>query len=1234
MKYTKQEEMDVKEKNEMEKKSYSKEEVVDECLEYFDGDSLASEAWINKYAVKTKNGELEEKTPEDMHKRMAKEFAKIEKKYDYDLNDKKESLSEYGKRREKLTEERIFSYFDKFKYIVPQGSVMSVLGNEYIVGSLSNCIVIDSPKDSYGGIMFTDEQLVQLAKRRCGIGFDISSLRPADMKVSNAAGSTTGAVSFMERFSNTTREVAQSGRRGALMLTMDIAHPESESFTLIKRDLEKVTGANISLRLSDEFMEAVKKDKEYTHRWPIDSENPIITKTIKARDLWNKIIESAHGSAEPGLIFWDRQHNYSTSSVYEEFENICTNPCLTKDAWVMTNNGPKQIKNLINKPFIALVDSDEFFSDNRGFYFTGNKKVYELTTKSGFSLKSTDNHMFKKVNITRYKKEFEWVELKDLKVGDKLNLNNNSEASWDGIGNRDEGWLLGNLLGDGTSYKSNPNGTKEYEHAQLVYWGDNKMKMKEIAANTIKRVLPYRESHFDTGKEDSYEIIKGDKTSLRSSSLKSLADKYGLYKDKTLSENFEDKSSEFYKGFLSGWFDTDGTVLNNIEKGASIRLGSINLDGLKTAQRMLSRLGIISTVYKNRKEDGFRALPNGKGGKSEYYCKANHELVISKENIKKFSDKIGFRDEEKTIKLENLILSYTKKMDRERFVDEIVEIRELGYEDVYDCTILGAHEFEANGLSVHNCSEIAMGPNDSCRLVALNMYECVVNPFTKNAYFDYEKWYEIAYEGQRLNDDLVDLELKAIEKILKKIESDPEPDYIKSTERVTWEKLYETGKKGRRTGLGFTALGDTLAALGLKYDSNKGISTIEEIMKIKCKAEFDSSIDMSIERGSFEGFDTEVESKSEFVQMLKEDLPEVYDRMMKYGRRNISLSTVAPTGTLSLMAQTSSGIEPVFKTSYTRRRKINPADKNAKVDFVDDLGDKWQEYEVIHPKLKKWMEVTGEEDIEKSPYFGSSAEEIDWSKRIKIQSAVQKYITHSISSTINLPEDVAIDTVGEIYMKAWKAGLKGITVYRAGSRSGVLIDKNKESNQNMVFEDSHAPKRPKSLEVNIIRFQNNLEKWIAFIGLYEGKPYEIFTGLAENFVIPNWLESGWIVKAKDNKGRGRYDFCYLDRDGFKVTVEGLSRAFNKEYWNYAKLISGLLRHGMGLPYIIETVDDLQLDNDHINTWKAGVARALKRFIRDGEKPSDTKCTTCGDDDGLVYEEGCLKCKSCGFSKCG
>ena len=836
--------------------TYTQQDVLDACLEYFGGDELAATTWMYKYAARDRSGSYLELTPVDMHARMAREFARIEKKYRRELPPgKHENLSTYGRLRAELSEQKIFQLLDRFRYIIPQGSVMSSLGNGNQLASLSNCIVLPKIHDSYGGIFYTDQQMAQLFKRRCGVGIDLSSLRPAGVKVNNAAETTSGPVSYMERFSNTTREVSQKGRRGALMITMDIAHPDIEDFITIKQDLSKITGANVSVRISDEFMHAVEGNTTYRQAWPLESKYPSITRMSDAKALWNTIIRCAHTTAEPGIIFWDRQHQYSTSSVYPGFKNLSTNPC----------------------------------------------------------------------------------------------------------------------------------------------------------------------------------------------------------------------------------------------------------------------------------------------------------------------------------------------------------------------------------------GEIAMQGGDSCRLIALNLYGFVEHPFTQEARFDYEKFYETVYEAQRLMDDLVDLELEAIERIIQKVESDPEPDNVKAVELETWKLLAYNGSSGRRTGLGFTALADTLASLNMRYDSDEALRETEHIMHVKCGAEFDSSIDLAIERGAFPGFDPVIENASGFVQMLKSEMPSLYERMMSHGRRNISISTVAPTGTLSILAQSSSGIEPVFMTSYKRRRKLSGRNKNTRVDFIDDSGDMWEEFAVYHPKMLQWMEANPGKDEKNSPYYGSTAGDIDWRKRIQLQSVVQKYTTHSISSTINLKAEVTYEQVAEIYLEAWKAGLKGVTVYRDGSRSGVLVSQKEKED----ITDHKAPERPEVLDAEVVRFQNRDQRWIAVVGLMNNRPYEIFTGrIEESLILPGWVNKGWILKKHGENGKARYDFQYLDKDDYRITMEGLSRTFNPEFWNYAKLISGVLRHGMPLPQVVDVVENLNLDSENINTWKSGVARALKKFIRNGTPATDHQCGECGDPEGMVYQEGCLTCKSCGQTKCG
>lgn len=816
-------------------------------LNYFNNDELAAKVWVEKYALRSSKGDLLENLPEEMHHRMAKEFYRIEEHYN-SSSCESEKLSDYGQTRLALTYDSIFEYFKDFKYLVPQGSVMSNLGDSSKFTSLSNCVVVPEIFDSYGGIFFSDQQLAQLYKRRCGVGIDISNLRPIYNKVQNSARTTSGAVSFMDRFSNTTREVAQHGRRGALMITIDVRHPEIIQFVNAKNDLTKVTGANISVRLTNDFMRAVREDKAFELKWPVESSNPSIIKEVRARDIWIEIINSAHANAEPGVLFWDQQHFYSTSSIYPQFRNTSTNPC----------------------------------------------------------------------------------------------------------------------------------------------------------------------------------------------------------------------------------------------------------------------------------------------------------------------------------------------------------------------------------------SEIAMQGGDSCRLMAINLFSFVENPFSENSVFNFKKLYEVAYEGMRLMDDLVDLELEHIERIINKIKLDKEPQYIKDVELKTWELLKNNGKEGRRTGLGFTGLADSLAAIGLKYDSQQALLQIDSIMRTKFQGEIDSTIDLSIQRGSFKGFSSDIEKLSDFVsKMMYLEFPEAWERMQEYGRRNVSFSTVAPTGTLSLLTQTSSGIEPVYMLSYKRRKKVNSPTKKS---VTDNLGDHWEEYQVYHPKLDLWSKVTGNKDFEKSPYWGSEAKEINWEKRIAIQKVIQKYTTHSISSTVNLPSNVSKSQVSNIYIRAWEEGLKGITVYRDGSRDGVLLS-------NDIHQSERLKVRPDVIESEVVRFKNENEEWIAVVGLIHEKPFEIFTGkIDKDFLVPDGVKRGVTIKVKGKDGN-RYDFQFSDKSGKTRTLKGLSRAFNIEYWNYAKLISGMLRIQMPIDQIVKLVEGLNLYEDSINTWKNGVSRALRSYINPGFVKKGSFCPSCYKKDSLEYQEGCLKCNNCGFTEC-
>ena len=847
----------------MEKKTYSYDEAYNASLQYFKGDELAARVWVNKYAVKDSFGNIYEKSPEDMHWRIANEVARIEAKYP-----------------NALSAQELFDLLDHFKYIVPQGSPMTGIGNDYQVASLSNCFVIglEGAADSYGAIIRIDEEQVQLMKRRGGVGHDLSHIRPKGSPVKNSALTSTGLVPFMERYSNSTREVAQDGRRGALMLSVSIKHPDSEAFIDAKMTEGKVTGANVSVKLDDEFMQAAVEGRMYTQQFPIDSDHPMVSKQINASALWKKIVHNAWKSAEPGVLFWD----------------------------------------------------------------------------------------------------------------------------------------------------------------------------------TIIR----------------------------------------------------------------------------------------------------------------------ESVPD---------CYAD----------------LGFRT-----------------------------------------------------VSTNPCGEIPLCPYDSCRLLAINLYSYVINPFTPEARFDFDLFKKHIALAQRIMDDIIDLELEKIERIMEKIDADPESEEVKGAERHLWEKIYRKSGLGRRTGVGITAEGDMLAAMGLRYGTEEATEFSEQVHKTVALEAYRSSVNMAKERGAFEIYDAEREKNNPFINRIKDADPALYEDMIRYGRRNIACLTIAPTGTTSLMTQTTSGIEPVFMPVYMRRRKVNPNDANVRVDFVDETGDAFEEYVVFHHKFLTWMEVNGydpnkhytQEEIDdlvaKSPYYKATSNDVDWLMKVKMQGRIQKWVDHSISVTINLPNSVDEELVNRLYVEAWRSGCKGCTVYRDGSRAGVLIstkkDKKKEEEECHCKPPQVVEVRPKVLEADVVRFQNNKEKWVAFVGLLDGRPYEIFTGLQddeEGIVLPKSVTSGRIIKNYDEDGVKRYDFQFENKRGYKMTIEGLSEKFNKEYWNYAKLISGVLRWRMPIDQVIKLVGSLQLDSENINTWKNGVERALKKYVQDGTEAKGVKCPNCGHET-LVYQEGCLICKTCGSSRCG
>lgn len=1095
----------------MDKKTYSNQEAVQTATKYFNGDSLAGSVWVSKYALKSPDGEILESSPIDMHLRMAQEVARIENKYP-----------------NPMTQETIFELFDKFKYIIPQGGSMTGIGNNNQISSISNCFVIgtDTNSDSYGGVLKIDEEQIQLMKRRGGVGHDLSHIRPAGSPVLNSALTSTGIVPFMERYSNSTREVAQDGRRGALMLSLSVKHPDAEKFIDAKMDSGKVTGANVSVKLDDEFMRAVVENKGYRQQFPIDSDSPRVISEIDARTLWNKIIHNAWKSAEPGVLFWDTITRESVADCYADqgFKTVSTNPCQPEWATVLTPNGISTIGeiNIGDK-----IWSSEGWTVVVNKQCTGIKDVHEYRTSAG-SFIGTENH--------RIISNGEKIEVKDADSIDILTGDNTNEQC---INEQD--------YTDGTLFVT------KYSHKSDNYHQPRIIRASEIPDTTFR------------------------------------------------------KNPSEIKGFLQGVCVTAG-VINDGKI-------TIKTDSFKTCtqlQIMFSSIGIKS-----------------------HCTTANHTESLACESI------------------------YTIYIPQEQFTPDAKSPVEtctitsrdiISNEPVYSITVDNkSHTYWTGGLNVSNCGEIPLCPYDSCRLIALNLFSYVVNPFTTEAYFDYSLFADHAQKAARIMDDIIDLEIEKIDAILAKIESDPESEDIKSTEVALWTKIKNKAILGRRAGIGITAEGDALAALGLTYGSNEAIVAATNIHKTLAVCCYKASVNLAKERGSFPMYNSKKEEHNPMIQRIKDEDPNLYDEMLTYGRRNIAMLTIAPTGTTSLMSQTTSGIEPVFMPVYKRRKKVNPNDKDVKATFVDSVGDSWEEYYVFHHNFIKWAEINKNmteshlktltdseinQLVSESPYHKATANDVDWVSKVKMQGSIQKWIDHSISVTVNLPREASEELVSQVYLTAWESGCKGVTVYREGSRDGVLVSKDDKGKRNNA--DQERPQsRPTSLDCDVVRFNNGSDKWIAFIGKWNEKPYEIFTGKIEDdaLFVPTAVKTGCIIKVKQSNEESRYDFQYQDKYGYINTIGGISRMFDKSFWNYSKLISGTLRNGMPVVDVVNLVSSLNLDGESLNTWNNGVARALKRYIPNGtEAPKGNTCTSCNEST-LVYEEGCLVCKCCGYSKC-
>jgi len=1146
--------------------TYTYDQAFNASVEYFKGDELAAKVFVDKYALQNNNGEYLELTPKDMHKRLAKEFARIELNYP-----------------NPMSEDEIFNLLDGFKYIVPQGSPMSAIANNYQLQSLSNCFVIQgvhSEKlDSYGGIMLADQELAQVFKRRGGCGLDISGIRPKGMLTSNAAKTTDGIGVFMERFSNTCREVAMNGRRGAEMITISVNHPEIETFINIKRDLKKVTGANISIKLNDEFMNAVKKDQEYTLRWPVDKnpEEAKITKIVKAKEIWDQIIDSAWASAEPGLLFWSKVEEDTPADIYSEegYKSISTNPCIVGSTLIAVADG----RNAVSIETLAKEGKDvPVYSTNlqtgkveikmgRNPRKTGEKsEVWKLVLDDGSILIATPNHKILTKNL-------QYIKLKDLTPGTSVfpfySFNSNGYRQISNTGEKMSGGARRNR-----------------SQCRLIYEFYNQN------IDTTQYAIHHKDFNSYNDCIDNLQIMTHN-------------EHQKLHSEKMIGDNnpYHRMSDEWKHNFASHPGEKNPKWIN-----------ISNNDLIEHGKKIFKEQGKLT--YKNwfnyAKENG---LPTYLGNKARFGSFANFKNQVANNH-------------------------------------KVVSVEFYGYEDVYNITVDDNHNYHiitsyddnnfitSSGLCIKNCGEIVLSAYDACRLMVLNLLSYVDKPFTSKAKFNFDLFKEHTIKAQRLMDDLIDLEIEKIESIIKKVEEDPEEIEVKAVELNLWKKILKANKGGRRTGLGITALGDTLAALGIVYGSKESIKMTEKIYKHLAIGAHTSSCIMAKERGAFPVFNYNKEKDHKYLnKLLSECGDDVLELWKNYGRRNIALTTTAPTGSVSTLTQTTSGIEPAFLLSYIRRKKINPSDKFARVDFVDHMGDKWQEFTVYHHGVKNWMDITGETDISKSPYAGATSNEIDWVASVDIQAAAQKYIDHSISKTCNLPNSATKELVSDVYMRAWESGCKGFTVYRDGCRTGVLVSEETHNKQNAKDKAGRpqdinyvmAPKRPEVLECEIKKAKIQGESWTFFIGMLNGKPYEVFGGLSKYVDIPNKHKNGQIVKNGKIDGITTYNLI-VGKDDEEMKINDIASIFeNPNYGSLSRAISLSLRHGVPINFIVE---QLQKDKySDITSFSKVMARVLKSYIKDGTTSSEKMCPSCKTEGGLTYQEGCLSCKSCGYSKC-
>jgi ribonucleotide reductase alpha subunit len=1262
-----------------EKKIYTYEEAMKSSLEYFDGDDLAAKVFLDKYALRDREDNILEDNPTKMHWRLAKEFARMEKKYP-----------------NPMSEEEIFNLFDHFLNIIPQGSPMSAIGNPYHIQSSGNCFSIDSPYDSYGGIFYTDQQLAQLMKRRCGCGVEISTLRPKGMPVKNSAKTTDGISVFMERYSNTCREVAQGGRRGAEILILSVHHPEIKTFINIKRDKQKVTGANISIRATDEFIKAVKNNDEFELRWPVKGD-PLISQKVSAKEVWDEFISSSWESAEPGILFWDTVIKNSVSNCYgiidKAFYDIACNPCVTGETlvYVADGRGDVPIKDLAKDG----KDVPVFCYDKKGKTtirkmrnprITGyGKKIYKVTIEGGHSIRVTQNHKFRMVN-GEYKK------VSNINPGESIKILTKFEASLKDIfkdcnsNSQDYLWIK-----DGTSCNVAEHRViasyyygRQLKKGEVVHHNDRDSKNNsslnlEIMTKKEHDLLHAKEMHgennpyYKMDDEWKYNFAShpGEKNSKYSGFTHDDIRKAAISLTKKIGRKFTYKEWNNYAiekslpRTFSSWRKKEIGSISNLSSWAAKKCGfeevKQSFANIKTYKKAIEEGYNVfimdgkvyikrycefckkeySVLYKQR-EISYCSQICGAAGYSldksidnkynQLLCFTNLKYRFGKEPLKKEweeeckKNNVPFR-----LKTKNGFDSYsTVKKEAEFFNHKILKIEEDGYEDVYNGTVDEFHNFFVGGFKsktknnkcktiyINNlqCGEIVQG-KDSCRLIAIPLYYFVNNKFKYNAEFDYERFADVAQKAQRLMDDMVDLEIELIQKIISKIDSDPEPEYIKTIEKETWEGLLEICKKGRRTGLGITGLGDTLAALGVRYGSRKSIKITEEIYKTLCLNAYRSTCTLAEERGAFPIFSHKVEKNNNFLNKVWEEDIDLYKKYKQYGRRNIALTTTPPAGSISILSQTTSGIEPAFMLKYKRRKKINPSDQNSRIDFVDNVGDSWQEFDIYHHGFKKWMEITGKTNIEDSPYYKSTSNDIDWKASVDIQAVAQKWVCHAISKTCNLPKDTSKELISEIFMRAYEKGCKGFTIYRDGSRSGVLVSE-QEKKDNIT--KTKSPKRPKEMQGDLHQVSVKGNKYFVLVGILNGlEPYEVFAGHGDIERLPKQVI---IKKIKRNT------YCILDDSSKEVLLDDISKKITDEEESLTRMISLGLRHGADINFVTHQLE--KTSGDLLGFSKA-ISRVLKKYIAEGSAVHGESCPECGS--SLHRMEGCISC-TCGFSKCG